>query len=149
MKDARVLCVFAEITKKCRNGNNGYAGEYDELHDLSRGKMVLIMTKYNADCLSGDDEGMMKLHVLHLMGYKLKMMKDVQIIRPYSMMRAFNTMDDLPLCTYLTKISSGIMAADLLHDLRCNKANTPTLGTQGDNVALVYVLKATQRLPLG
>eukprot|EP01036_Dinobryon_divergens_P034565 gene34565-44680_t len=61
-------------------------------------------------------DGMKQLHALHWMGYKLEMLRDIQIIR--------------------------IMAAELLHDLRCH---TSILGTQGEIVALAYIVEATKR----
>eukprot|EP01041_Mallomonas_annulata_P014740 gene14740-31328_t len=38
--------------------------------------------------LFNNADGMTKLHAIHWMGYKLEMMRDLQVIRPYSMLRA-------------------------------------------------------------
>eukprot|EP01041_Mallomonas_annulata_P007580 gene7580-15539_t len=71
-------------------------------------------------------DGITKLHALHWMGYKLEMMRDLQIIRPYGMMRTFTMMKDLPLCTN-------------------HVDNSAILGKYGENEALMYIVEATKR----
>eukprot|EP01041_Mallomonas_annulata_P011864 gene11864-24859_t len=60
-------------------------------------------------------------------------------------MRTVSRMDDLPMCRYINNIPSGIMAAEMLHDLRCHVDNTPILGKYGENVAIACIVEATKR----